>query len=145
NIHNVGVDGVVKAAIAEFQYRLDIDYIVDHADVDGQRQKFVFLIDRVNGEVRHDPELNNDVRITNDIHKALEAKENLREEAAGRAGVPIRHDVEGPKEKQTTSTEYYNEVRVKDGRHEPTSTISGTAIESSELMAANYERLGPVI
>jgi hypothetical protein len=138
--HDIGVDDVVKAAVAQYQYRRDIDYVVADVVVDGKPERFVFLIDRVNGEVRHDPETNNDVRITNDIHKALEAKENVVERAAGGAGVPIRHDAESSV--QITTQQYYNKRRELG---DEISTISGTNTESSELMAANYDGLGPVV
>lgn len=129
---DIGVDDVVRDATAQYQYRRDIDYKV--------RDGFVYLIDRINGEVRTDFETGNDVRITNDIHKALEAKENLVEKAAGRAaGVPIRNDAESSTE--ITSQQYYNEVR----REDPIALISGTATESSEVVAENYDRMGPVV
>ena len=138
--HDFGFDDVEKAAIAEYQYRRNIDYVVAVVDMDGHPQKLILLIDRVNGEVRFDPETHNDVRVSNGIHRALEAKENLVEEEAGRPGLKIRHDVDAPK--KMTSQEYYLK-RIELG--DKISTISGTNIESSELMAENYEKLGPTI
>ncbi|MBO0883659.1 MAG: hypothetical protein J2P17_25655, partial [Mycobacterium sp.] len=129
--HNVAVDDVINAAVAEYQYKRDIDYKV----YDG----YVYLIDRVNGELRHDPETNSDVRITNDIHKALEAKENLVETEAGRPEVPVRHDTESSTE--ITTQEYINQVRSGDR----TTTVSGSNAQSGDLMAKNYDGMGPVV
>ncbi|HET6308457.1 MAG TPA: hypothetical protein VFG12_14805, partial [Rhodopila sp.] len=147
--HDFGFQDVERAAIAQYQYRRDIDYVVAEVVMDGHPQKLVLLIDRVNGEVRHDPETNNDVRVSNGIHRALEAKEHLVEEASGLSGLKIRHDVDAPK--KMTSQEYYLkriapvEINGVEYSGDKISTISGTNIESSELMAENYEKLGPTI
>ena len=138
-IHDIGVDDVTRAAVAEYQFRRGIDYDVGDVVVNGVPTRAVLLINRVTGKVLTDFETNNDQRITNGIHQALEAKENLVETAAGRPGLKIRHDVDG--EKHLTTKDYINEHRQDD----QIALISGTNTESSELLAENYPRLGPVV